>query len=277
LGCPGKPTRIRIPHRLPKAAAPTLFGVAAALSLSAVTAGPAGAQTTAHHTAAAGAHHAGVSPALLLAATRPATTAKKETSGASLPAAYTVRSGDSLSAIAGRYYHNPDAWPVLFWANHSHIHWANQIQAGQVLNVPVKPARIPAAPGQLGPAPAPAPAPAAASGTASNATASYAPEQAAPAQAAPVQQAAPAASSYSGGAAAGSFGQCVIARESGGNAQVMNSSGHYGLYQFSASTWAAYGGNPASFGNASAAQQNQVFANAIAQGGQSNWSAYDGC
>jgi len=25
------------------------------------------------------------------------------------------------------------------------------------------------------------------------------------------------------------------------------------------------------------AEQNQVFANALAQGGQSNWSAYDGC
>ena len=39
-----------------------------------------------------------------------------------------------------------------------------------------------------------------------------------------------------------SFQECVIARESGGNSQVMNSSGHYGLYQFSASTWAATAG-----------------------------------
>ena len=70
----------------------------------------------------------------------------------------------------------------------------------------------------------------------------------------------------------------MIARESGGNPQVMNgSSGHYGLYQFSASTWAAYGGNPADFGHASVAEQNQVFANAIAAGGQSNWAPYDGC
>jgi resuscitation-promoting factor RpfB len=69
----------------------------------------------------------------------------------------------------------------------------------------------------------------------------------------------------------------VVARESGGNSQVMNSSGHYGLYQFSSSTWAAYGGNPADFGNASVAEQNQVFANALAQGGQSNWAPYDGC
>ena len=77
--------------------------------------------------------------------------------------------------------------------------------------------------------------------------------------------------------ASGSFQACVIARESGGNPQVMNSTGHYGLYQFSASTWAAYGGNPADFGHASVAEQNQVFNNAIAAGGESNWAPYDGC
>lgn len=74
-----------------------------------------------------------------------------------------------------------------------------------------------------------------------------------------------------------SFQSCVIARESGGNPQVMNASGHYGLYQFSASTWAAYGGNPADFGHASVAEQNQVFNNAMAAGGESNWAPYDGC
>ena len=83
-----------------------------------------------------------------------------------------------------------------------------------------------------------------------------------------------AAATYSG---SGSFQSCVIARESGGSSQVMNASGHYGLYQFSASTWAAYGGSPSSFGHASVAQQNQVFNNAIAAGGRSNWAPYDGC
>ena len=86
---------------------------------------------------------------------------------------------------------------------------------------------------------------------------------------------APAVSGYSTG---GAFQQCVIRRESGGQSQVMNASGHYGLYQFSAATWAAYGGNPASFGHASVAQQNQVFANAMATpGGANNWGPYDGC
>jgi transglycosylase-like protein len=81
-------------------------------------------------------------------------------------------------------------------------------------------------------------------------------------------------SSYHG---SGSYEQCVIARESGGNSQVMNSSGHYGLYQFSASTWQAYGGSAGDFGHASVGEQRRVFDNAMAQGGQSNWSPYDGC
>jgi hypothetical protein len=69
----------------------------------------------------------------------------------------------------------------------------------------------------------------------------------------------------------------VIARESGGNAQVMNGSGHYGLYQFDATTWAANGGNPADFGRASVAEQNKVFANAYAASGTAPWAPYDGC
>jgi hypothetical protein len=75
-----------------------------------------------------------------------------------------------------------------------------------------------------------------------------------------------------------SFQACVIRVESGGNPQAWNPSGLYwGLYQFSAGTWAAYGGNPADYGHAGAAEQNQVFASAIAAGGASNWAPYDGC
>jgi hypothetical protein len=76
----------------------------------------------------------------------------------------------------------------------------------------------------------------------------------------------------------GAFGNCVVERESGGNPQVMNSTGHYGLYQFSFSTWVAYGGNPADFGHASVAEKEQVFLNAMATpGGANNWAPYDGC
>jgi len=203
---------------------------------------------------------AGMAPAELLAAVRQAsgtTTAQ--------PASYTVRSGDSLSKIAGKVYHKQNAWPVLYWANHDKIHWANIIGEGQVLKVPAMPAKIPDAPSQLGPAPAPAPAPVAAPAASSASSSSSA--------SAPVQ--ATASTSYSG--ASGSYQACVIARESGGNSQVMNSSGHYGLYQFSESTWVAYGGSASDFGHASVAEQNRVFSNAMAQGGQSNWSPYDGC
>jgi len=270
LGCHKKQSRIRIPRRLPSAAAvPALVGVAgvaAAFCLAPqALANPSASHPAAHHAVATDtATRVGPSSAQLLAVIEQATQhqAAQHKAASSGPSWYTVKSGDSLSAIAGRAYHNQDAWPVLYWANRNRIHWANVIEPGQVLQVPAQPGRIPHPPALLGPAPAEAPATHAATPSASPA---YASTQGA------------AQASYSGGTAGGSFGQCVIARESGGNAQVMNSSGHYGLYQFSASTWAAYGGSPADFGNASAAEQNRVFANALAAGGQSNWSAYDGC
>jgi LysM repeat protein len=186
-------------------------------------------------------------------------------------AEYVVKSGDTLASIAAHLYSSADYWPVLYWANHAKIQYANEIQVGQVLAVPAKPAKVPAAPTELSSAPAPAPA--AAPVTASSAASSggsYS-STGTTQQAAPVQT----VSTYSG--STGSFQACVISRESGGNPQVTNGSGHYGLYQFSASTWAAYGGNAADFGNASVAEQNQVFANAMAAGGQSNWAPYDGC
>jgi len=179
-----------------------------------------------------------------------------------LSAKYVVKSGDTLASIAQHLYRSSNYWTVLYWANQSKIKYANEIQAGQVLTVPAKPAKIPGAPNALAPAPAPAPAPV--TSTPSDSSASTA-------QPAPVQTESNSTGSTS------SFQACVIAAESGGNPQVMNASGHYGLYQFSASTWAEYGGNPADFGDASVAEQNQVFDNAIAAGGASNWSLYDGC
>jgi LysM repeat protein len=74
-----------------------------------------------------------------------------------------------------------------------------------------------------------------------------------------------------------SFQACVINKESSGNAQAMNSSGHYGLYQFDLSTWESGGGSASTFGHASAAQQNSVFNNVYAARGTSPWASYDGC
>jgi LysM repeat protein len=239
-------------------AAPALAGVAAAFCMAPqALADPSAIQGTANPAVSADVSHLGPMSARLVSAIKQAEQASQQAgrqhAGSNLPSSYTVRSGDSLSSIAGRLYHNQDAWPVLYWANHNKIHWANDIEPGQVLKVPAKPARIPGAPGQLDPAPAAVTQTAAPVGAQSTAVVS------------------------SGAVAGGSFQQCVIARESGGNSQVMNGTGHYGLYQFSASTWAAYGGNPADFGSASVSEQNAVFNNAIAAGAQSNWSAYDGC
>jgi len=273
LGRHSKPPRIRLPQATAGAAAPTLAGVAAAICLSPQAPAAASVVPSAatQHATVPQAYQRGPTRAQLLAVAKHAASHK---AGSGLPTWYTVRPGDSLSSIAERVYHNSSAWPVLYWRNHDQVRWANVITAGQKLRVPKEPAHIPAAPKQLAPTPI-------------HTATHYKPRHARPTattdeaetQSAPDTQSAPATSSasWSGAYPGGAFGACVVARESGGNSQVMNSTGHYGLYQFSASTWAAYGGNPADFGHASVAEQNQVFANALAQGGQSNWSPYDGC
>jgi LysM repeat protein len=276
LGRPGKTVRERRPHRLHAGAAPTFFGVTAALCLSATAlAGTSASAATVHpsKTTHAAAQQAAQRPTELLSALM---RAKAKTPESGLLANYTVRSGDSLSGIAQHFYHSSSAWPVIFWANHGQIRWANEISTGQKLRIPVKPATIPAAPKQLGPTAARVAASTHVTAEQS-APVESAPVESAPVESAPVQsapaQAAPAAT-YSGGSG---LQQCIISAESGGNSQVMNGSGHYGLYQFSASTWQEYGGSAGSFGNASVSEQNQVFNNAIAAGGASNWTPYDGC
>jgi LysM repeat protein len=197
-------------------------------------------------------------PVVLLDGSQVAAVQPKGKHHRTLPATYTVESGETLASIAQHLYLSGDYWTVLYWANEDTISDASAIQVGQVLKVPAKPAKIPAAPKTLSSA-APAPS---TTGTTSTTSAT---------QVAPVQM----DSTYSGTT---SFQECVIAAESGGNAQVMNSSGHYGLYQFSYSSWVAYGGSPAEFGHATVAEQNQVFENAMATpGGEDNWAPYDGC
>lgn len=260
MGRHRKPSRVRLPQGATAAAAPTLATVAAAfcLSPSVTAATPAAAAVTHGATldalvqptdAAQVAHPSAVDLA--------STTARAHKTIAALPSRYKVHSGDTLSSIARHLYGNSADWPVLYWRNQGRIRWADEITAGLVLRVPAKPGKVPAAPAHL------------------HAAIARAPVTAAPAQATSSASAAGTTGSeaYPGGA----FGACVVAAESGGNPQVMNASGHYGLYQFSESTWVAYGGNPADFGHATIAEQNQVFANALAAGGEDNWAPYDGC
>jgi LysM repeat protein len=52
---------------------------------------------------------------------------------------YTVRPGDTLSAIAGRFYGNPADWTWLWHMNSSVVHNPNVIYVGEVLKVPSDP------------------------------------------------------------------------------------------------------------------------------------------
>jgi LysM repeat protein len=252
------------------AAAPTLAGVAAAICLSPQA--PAQAATLpVSHTAAGQAGHTITLPAAyrkpqavaeLLAASRDAVkqSVKQKADSA---VHYTVRPGDTLSGIAGRFYRNASAWPVIYWANRDTVRWANDINVGQVLRIPAEPSHIPSAPSELAP---------------TVHTTSYTPRHAV-AQSAPVYHSAPVQTDgyYGGGYPGGAFGQCVVERESGGDPNIWNPSGHYGLYQFSYSTWVAYGGAASEFGDATVAEQEQVFMTALSEGGEDNWSPYDGC
>jgi hypothetical protein len=184
-----------------------------------------------------------------------------------MPAHYTIRAGDTLSSIARHEYGSAADWPALWWVNRHKVHNPEAIMAGQRLKLtdwhPRKPWLDRAAMAAI-PALAPAPV-----------SSEAAPSEAAPA-AAPAADPQPA-STTTAGAAPGSFQQCVIQAESGGNASAVNpSSGAGGLYGFLPSTWQALGhsGLPE---NASVAEQNQAFQQEYAQSGSSAWSAYDGC
>jgi Transglycosylase-like domain len=185
---------------------------------------------------------------------------------------YTVRAGDSMSSVATRRCGTARDWTGIYAASRLH-RWtarnANILTAGQhlYLSCAYLPSMLRYAPAP--PPPRPVYRAVSTVSTASASSGTYHRSYSAPAASGSYGNV--SASNYSG------FQACVIARESGGNSQVMNSSSHYGLYQFSASTWQAYGGSASTFGHASVAEQNRVFGNAMARGGQSNWSPYDGC
>jgi hypothetical protein len=192
-----------------------------------------------------------------------------ETVTISVPGSYTVQPGDTLSALARRFYGHARLWPALWWTNHRSVRNPNDLLVGVRLTLARwHPDRAWIYGKALRHIPVPKPPPAAPA-------AATTPDQGAadPAPAAPSSQ---PASTVSEGSS-GSFQQCVIAAESGGNPQAVNpSSGAGGLYQFLPSTWAALGhsGLPE---NAPVAEQNQAFAQEVAQSGTSAWSAYDGC
>jgi Transglycosylase-like domain len=77
-------------------------------------------------------------------------------------------------------------------------------------------------------------------------------------------------------AAHSALGICIRDAEEGGSYAWGPGNGG-GAYQFLISTWERYGGAASEFGVAGPAYQDRIFDNAIAAGGASNWTAYDGC
>lgn len=153
---------------------------------------------------------------------------------------YTVQPGDTLTGIAAAMCGNPADWTGIYLANQGQIADPQDIQPGWRLKLGCLTAALPQAPA--------------------------------------VQDAgatAPQGPYYNG--APGTFEACVITAESGGNPDAWNATGHWGLYQFAYSTWVAAGGDPALFGNASAAYQHAVFEKAYALWGTSPWAPSDGC
>jgi hypothetical protein len=92
----------------------------------------------------------------------------------------------------------------------------------------------------------------------------------------PAPSAAPAPSSSGGDAANSPLGVCIRNSEEGGSYAWGPGNGG-GAYQFLLGTWEKYGGAASEYGVAGPAYQDQIFDNAIAAGGASNWTSYDGC
>jgi Transglycosylase-like domain len=86
----------------------------------------------------------------------------------------------------------------------------------------------------------------------------------------------PPPSTGGGDAAHSALGNCIRQAEEGGSYAWGPGNGG-GAYQFVEGTWEHYGGAASEYGVAGPAYQDRIFDNAIAAGGASNWTNYDGC
>ena len=181
------------------------------------------------------------------------------------PRFYVVRYGDTLSSISRRIYGSTRFWPSLWWNNREKVRNPDVIAVGMRLRLSswhtasavfyrkalkaMPPPQVPAV--------------------------DHVTQASLPAYTAPAVQQSTADVPDSGG----SLMDCIISHESGGNPQIVNASGHWGLFQFAYGTWVGYGGPPGEFGNASAAEQEAIYENVAAAGDQAIYDAWesDGC
>ena len=173
------------------------------------------------------------------------------------PGSYTVRPGDTLSAIAARAYGGAAGRPAIWWANRRQVPDPDMITTGQRLALPSS-HRVPPwlARAALAAAAAARPVPAA------------------PAGAAPAGPAAPAQASGPAPASSGGVNWPAIAAcESGGNWAASTGNGFYGGLQFTEQTWLGYGGGQyaASANLATPAQQIAVAQRVLAGQGIGAW------
>jgi LysM repeat protein len=161
---------------------------------------------------------------------------------------YTVRPGNTLSAIARHEYGTAADWPALWWANRHQVADPSLITAGQRLRLPSRHAVRDLVRDARSATPAPAPA------------------SAAPASAA-------AATSPSALPTGSANWQAIAACESGGNWSANTGNGFYGGLQFTQGTWDAYGGGQyaSSANEATPGQQIAVAQRVLAGQGIGAW------
>ena len=171
-------------------------------------------------------------------------------------ASYTVKQGDTLSAIAAHAYGKAADWPAVWWANRHQVPNPNVIAAGQRLRLPAS-GQVPTWMARDAQAAIPAP---------SVPVAAASDPQAAPAAAAPASIAALASSG-------GANWSAIAACESGGNWSANTGNGFYGGLQFTEQTWLGYGGGQyaSSANQATAAQQIAVAQRVLAGQGIGAW------
>jgi LysM repeat protein len=184
-----------------------------------------------------------------------------------------VASGDTLSGISTTSYGRSACWPGIYRASKTVIGSdPNRIYPGQHLVIPASCDSHSVAISAV------ASSPVVASNLADTRRTTHRTARHSAAKSAPVHHSSGSASSGSSSyAVSSSFQACVIRAESGGNPQIWNASHHWGLYQFSYSTWVGHGGAPSLFGNAGGAYQTKVFWQTVRDDGTSDWAPYDGC
>ena len=162
-----------------------------------------------------------------------------------VPGHYTVKPGDTLSAIAHKAYGSRADWPALWWTNRHKVGNPDAIVVGQRLQLSTwHPRKAWIEKAAMAARPVLAQAPSSQSPSSLPVATSSAPVSGYPAS--------------SGGVNWSAIAAC----ESGGNWSTNTGNGFYGGLQFSQGTWDAYGGGQYASTAAGASQSQQI---AVAQ------------